>query len=118
MTNMFSYRLMKLKLKTGKTTRIQKDSGLLIYSSENYTHIRYYNTADRDISQFGVTIDKEGKIAERINYIENGEIRASLLFNTTGFDEYGIRYNLALANGLNPETELNTNYIKTLQITK
>ncbi len=28
MTNMFSYRLMKLKLKTGKTTRIQKDSGL------------------------------------------------------------------------------------------
>lgn len=102
----------EIKIKTGKTTRIQKDSGLLIYSSENYTHIRYYNTADRDISQFGVTIDKEGKIAERINYIENGEIRASLLFNTTGFDEYGIRYNLALANGLNPETELNTNYIK------
>lgn len=99
------------KLKTGKTTRIQKNSGILIYSSENYTHIRYYNTADRDISQFGISIDKEGKMAERINYIENGEIRASILFNTTGFDEYGIRYNLVLANGYNPETDLDKNYI-------
>lgn len=50
-------------------------------------------------------------MGERINYIENGEIRASVLFNTIGFDEYGIRYNLALANGLDPETELNSNYI-------
>lgn len=99
------------KIKTGKTARIQKGNGILIYSSENYTYIRYYNSAERDISQFGVTIDKEGKMGERINYIENGEIRASVLFNTIGFDEYGIRYNLALANGLDPETELNANYI-------
>ncbi len=99
------------KIKTGKTARIQKGNGILIYSSENYTYIQYYNSAERDISQFGVTIDKEGKMGERINYIENGEIRASVLFNTIGFDEYGIRYNLALANGLDPETELNSNYI-------
>lgn len=99
------------KIKTGKTARIQKGNGILIYSNENYTYIRYYNSAERDISQFGVTIDKEGKMGERINYIENGEIRASVLFNTIGFDEYGIRYNLALANGLDPETELNANYI-------
>lgn len=99
------------KIKTGKTARIQKGNGILIYSNENYTYIRYYNSAERDISQFGVTIDKEGKMGERINYIENGEIRASVLFNTIGFDEYGIRYNLALANGLDPETELNSNYI-------
>ena len=32
-----------------------------------------YNSAERDISQFGVTIDKEGKMGERINYIENGD---------------------------------------------
>ncbi|WP_299521858.1 Ig-like domain-containing protein [uncultured Methanobrevibacter sp.] len=102
----------KDKLKTGKTIRIQKDSGILIHSNENYTYIKYYNKAERHIGQFGVTINKEGKIAERINYIENGEIRASILFNTTGFDEYGIKYNLALANNLNPENSLNLNYVK------
>lgn len=58
------------KIKTGKTARIQKGNGILIYSNENYTYIRYYNSAERDISQFGVTIDKEGKMGERINYIE------------------------------------------------
>ena len=59
------------KIKTGKTARIQKGNGILIYSSENYTYIQYYNSAERDISQFGVTIDKEGKMGERINYIED-----------------------------------------------
>lgn len=102
----------KDKLKTGKTSRIQKDSGILIHSNENYTYIKYYNKAERHIGQFGVTINKEGKVAERINYIENGEIRASILFDTTKFDEYGVKYNLALNNNLNPETSLNLNYVK------
>lgn len=61
MTNMFSYLLVKIKSKLAKPPESKKGNGILIYSSENYTYIQYYNSAERDISQFGVTIDKEGK---------------------------------------------------------
>ncbi len=82
-------------------------SGILIYCDENNTYFKYYNTAERDIGQFGVTINPDGKSSEKIEFIENGEIKARITFNITGFDEYGIRSNLALANN----ASIDSNYI-------
>jgi hypothetical protein len=86
------------KLKTGKTAKIQKNSGILIYCDENNTYFKYYNTAERNIEEFGISIIEIEKTAQEINYIANGGIIARITINITGFDDYGIENNLALAN--------------------
>ena len=82
-------------------------SGILIYYDENNTYFKYYNTAERDVGQFGVNINPVGKSGEEIDFIENGVIKAKITFNITGFDEYGIRSNFALANNVS----IDSNYV-------
>ena len=82
-------------------------SGILIYYDENNTYFKYYNTAERDVGQFGININPVGKSGEEIDFIENGVIKAKITFNITGFDEYGIRSNFALANNVS----IDSNYV-------
>ena len=70
-------------------------NGLIIHRSQNYTHFIYRNNCSSNIEQFGVYIDKGLDKSETINYIQNGQCVAKINFQTTGFDELGLKYTLS-----------------------
>ena len=70
-------------------------NGIIIHRSQNYTHLIYRNNCSSNIEQFGVYIDKGADKSEIINYIQNGQCTARINFQTTGFDELGLRYSLS-----------------------
>ena len=70
-------------------------NGIIIHRSQNYTHLIYRNNCSSNIEQFGVYIDKGADKSEIINYIQNGQCVAKINFQTTGFDELGLKYTLS-----------------------
>ncbi|MCR5027500.1 MAG: adhesin [Methanobrevibacter sp.] len=70
-------------------------NGLIIHRSQNYTHFIYRNNCSENIEQFGVYIDKGLDKSETINYIQNGNSIVKINFQTTGFDELGLKDTLS-----------------------
>ena len=70
-------------------------NGIIIYKSHDYVHLIYRNNCTSNVEQFGAYIDKYLDKSEIINYVQNGEITAKIQFQTTGFDELGLKYSLS-----------------------
>lgn len=70
-------------------------NGIILYRSQNYTHLIYRNNCSDNIEQFGVYINKGLDKSEFINYIQNGNSIAKVNFQTTGFDELGLKDTLS-----------------------
>ena len=76
-----------------------KGDGIIISRVGDYTQIEYVSKTSDNIELFGIYVDKGLDGMETIKYMQNEKITATISFLTTGYDEYGIKYNLARYNG-------------------
>lgn len=73
--------------------------GIILYKTSDYVNIIYRNNCSDNIEQFGAYIDKSIDNGEIINYIQNGESKAKIKFQSMGFDETGLKHTLSIHYG-------------------
>ena len=76
-----------------------KGNGIIISSTTNYTQIEYQSQTDDNVDLFGFYADKGFQNSETITYVQNNKIKAKVNFQTLGFDELGLKMNLAKIYG-------------------
>ena len=74
-------------------------NGLIISSTTNYTQIEYQSHTEDNVDLFGFYADKGFQNSETITYVQNNAIKAKINFQTLGFDELGLKMNLAKLYG-------------------
>lgn len=70
-------------------------NGIILHRSSDYVHLIYRNNCSSNIEQFGAYLDKGIDKSEIINYVQNGESKAKIKFQSMGFDETGLKYTLS-----------------------
>ena len=73
--------------------------GIILYRTSDYVNFIYRNNCTDNIEQFGAYIDKSIDNGEIINYIQNGESKAKIKFQSMGFDETGLKHTLSIHYG-------------------
>ncbi|WP_407414476.1 adhesin [Methanobrevibacter sp.] len=73
--------------------------GIILYRTSDYVNFIYRNNCTDNIEQFGAYIDKSIDKSEIINYIQNGESKAKIKFQSMGFDETGLKHTLSIHYG-------------------
>ena len=76
-----------------------RGNGIIISSTTDYTQIEYQSTAESNAELFGFYADKGFQNSETVTYIQNNMIKAKVNIQTTGFDELGVKMNLAKIYG-------------------
>ena len=78
-----------------------KGNGIIISKSTHYTEIEYRSNTEDNTDLFGVYMDKGSGYSETVTYLQNNKIKAKINFFTQGYDELGLKYNLAKFYGKN-----------------
>ena len=73
--------------------------GIIMYRTSDYVNFIYRNNCTDNTEQFGAYIDRSIDKSEIINYIQNGEIKAKINFQSIGFDEAGLKHTLSIQYG-------------------
>lgn len=72
-----------------------KEDGIIISSSIGSLHIDYQSKTETNLDLFGFYAERGAQTTETLTYIQNNKIKAKVNLMTYGFDETGLRYNLA-----------------------
>lgn len=72
-----------------------KGDGIIISETSRSIQIDYQSTTKDNVEMFGWYADKGLEDSEVITYVQNEKVKAKVGFKTVGFDELGLRYNIA-----------------------
>ena len=84
--------------------------GILIYKNGNNVEIEFRNRNENNTDLFSTYLSKGFDVSETVTYIQNSNIKAKVTFFTEGYDEVGLRYNIAKYYGKTIYDFNNQNY--------
>ena len=82
------------EVKNDKNRSNLKDNGIVISRLKGFTQIDYQSNTNDNIELFGFYADKGPEHSERLKYMQNDKITATVTFYTHSYDELGLKYSL------------------------